>query len=64
MNTGSNIQSLRKKAGMSQEDLAEKLGVSRQAVSKWEMGQSLPETEKLIALSKIFSVPISYFIRS
>ena len=62
MNTGSNIQSLRKKAGMSQEELAEKLGVSRQAVSKWEMGQSLPETEKLIALSKIFSVPLSYFI--
>ncbi len=44
--------------GMSQETLAEKIGVSRQAVAKWESGQSLPSSENLIALSKIFGVSL------
>ena len=42
------LQKLRKEKGMSQEALADELGVSRQAVSKWENGQVYPETEKLI----------------
>ena len=46
-----NLYALRRKSGLSQEQLAEKIGVSRQAVSKWEGGQSTPELEKLKALS-------------
>lgn len=56
MTLGDKIQVLRKKEGLSQEDLAEKIGVSRQAVSRWEMGQSVPEIEKLLTLSEIFKV--------
>ncbi len=48
------LQSLRKKSNLSQEALADKLGVSRQAVSKWESGTSYPEMDKLIMMSKIF----------
>jgi len=51
-----NIMQLRKAAGLSQEQLAEQIGVSRQTVSKWETGQSAPELEKLLALSQIFGV--------
>ena len=50
------IQRLRKEKGLSQEQLATALGVSRQAVSKWETGESVPETEKIIALSQLFGV--------
>ena len=46
----------RKRNGWSQEELAEQLGVSRQAVSKWEKGQSDPSTTNLIALAKIFDI--------
>ena len=46
------IYSLRRKNGLSQEQLAEKIGVSRQAISKWEGGLSTPELEKLRALSE------------
>lgn len=55
---GNKLYELRKKAGLSQEELAEKLSVSRQAVSKWECGESLPDTEKLIAISKFYSVSL------
>lgn len=48
------LQSLRKKSNLSQEALADKLGVSRQAVSKWESGTSYPEMDKLIMMSKLF----------
>ncbi len=47
---------LRKKSGLSQEELGYKLNVSRQTVSKWELGQTTPELEKIIQLSKIFNV--------
>ena len=57
------IQDLRKKKGLSQEQFADVLGVSRQAVSKWEMGQSLPEIEKLIAMSQLFGVTIDYILK-
>lgn len=54
MNFGENLQNLRKQHHLSQEDLADKLDVSRQAISKWESGAGLPEMDKLIALSEIF----------
>ena len=50
------IFTLRKQKGLSQEQLGEALGVSRQAVSKWESGQSLPDLDKLLALSRYFEV--------
>ena len=53
-----NIYTLRRKSGLSQEQLAEKLGVSRQAISKWEGGLSTPELDKLRALSECFHVSI------
>lgn len=52
------LQLLRKERGLSQEALAEQLDVSRQAVSKWESGQSYPETEKLIALGRLYGVTL------
>ena len=52
------LYTLRKKYGFSQEELAEKIGVSRQAVSKWERSESSPDTENLLALSKIYGVTI------
>lgn len=52
------IYALRRKSGMSQEQLAEKIGVSRQAISKWEGGLSTPELDKLKALSECFHVTI------
>jgi len=52
------LYELRRASGMSQEELAEKLGVSRQAVSKWESGATQPELPKLIELSKLYSVSV------
>ena len=46
-----NLYQLRKSSGLSQEELAEKLNVSRQTISKWELGESSPDMEKLIILS-------------
>ncbi len=57
MELGANIQKHRLKNGLSQEQLAEKLSVSRQSVSKWELGQSYPEVDKIIQMSLLFSVP-------
>lgn len=57
------IYSLRKKKGLSQEELAFQLDVSRQAVSKWESGASVPESSKLIALSEYFNVSVDYLIK-
>jgi transcriptional regulator with XRE-family HTH domain len=56
MNVGEKIQQLRRAGGLSQEQLAEMVGVSRQAISKWETGQSSPEIEKILAISKVFSI--------
>ena len=56
MTIADRIQSLRKAKGMSQEELADKVGVSRQAVSKWESGASDPSTTNLMALAKLFGV--------
>ncbi|MCK5758158.1 MAG: helix-turn-helix transcriptional regulator [Clostridiales bacterium] len=52
------LVTLRKQLGLSQEGLAEKIGVSRQAVSKWERSESSPDTENLIALSRIYGISI------
>ena len=57
------IMNLRKKACMSQEELADKLNVSRQSVSKWESAQSIPDLDKIIALSKIFSVSTDFLLK-
>ncbi len=62
MNLNENIQRLRRQAGLSQEALAEKLGVSRQAVSKWESGAALPELEKLADLAQLFSVRLDELV--
>lgn len=50
------IIELRKRAGMSQEELAEKLDVSRQSVSKWESAQSMPDLNRILKIAEIFSV--------
>lgn len=63
MNFGANLQNLRKKHNLSQEQLAEKLDVSRQAVSKWENGSSYPEMDKLIIISELFNVDIDLLIK-
>ena len=52
----------RKKNGLSQEELAEKIGVSRQAVSKWETGDALPEITKLKALAETFNVTVDFLL--
>lgn len=62
MNLAEKIKNRRIELGVSQELLAEKLGISRQAVSKWESDQSNPSTANLLELSKILNVDISYFI--
>lgn len=54
---------LRRKMGLSQEDLANQIGVSRQTVSKWESGQSFPDAEKLMLLSETFSVSIDSLLK-
>lgn len=56
MTTGQKIYECRRKAGMTQEELADKLGVSRQAVSKWEADAAFPETEKILELCKMFDL--------
>ena len=57
------IIDLRKKNGLSQEELAEKMGVSRQSVSKWEGAQSVPDLNKIIMLSEIFGVTTDYLLK-
>src|SRR5690625_3817398 len=61
MTFGGKLQKTRKEAGYSQEDLAFKLQVSRQAVSKWENDQGYPEIDKIIKMANIFDVTIDFF---
>lgn len=56
------IFKLRKGKGMSQEELAEKLNVSRQAVSRWEMGTAQPDVQNLLQISKLFDVTTDYLL--
>ena len=59
---GQRLQQLRKAKGFSQEELADRVGVSRQAVSKWEGGQTAPDLERLLALSKQLDVTTDYLL--
>lgn len=59
MTLGERISHYRKRLGISQEELGDRLGVSRQAVSKWETGKSAPDLENLLALARLFGVPLS-----
>ena len=63
MNIADRIQYLRKQKGYSQEELADKVGVSRQAVSKWESEQSTPDLEKVIIMSDFFGVTTDYILK-
>lgn len=62
MTMGQRIAEQRKKLGISQEALGEKMGVSRQAISKWEADGAVPEIDKLIALSKLFGVSVGWLL--
>ena len=62
MTLGQRIQELRKGLGFSQEELGERMGVSRQAISKWEGDQTIPELDKLIALSKLFGLTVGQLL--
>lgn len=63
MNMADRIQHLRKSKGISQEELADKIGVSRQAVSKWESEQSTPDLEKVIVMSDFFGITTDYILK-
>ena len=62
--TANRLAELRKKNGLSQEELADKLGLSRQAVSKWERAESSPDTDNLILLAKIYGVSLDDLLKS
>ena len=62
MTLGQRVQELRKQAGLSQEGLGEALGVSRQAVSKWEGDNGIPELDTLIAMSRLFGVTVGQLL--
>lgn len=63
MSFGENLQTIRRKNQLSQEGLAEMLGVSRQAVSKWELGEGYPEVDKLLILSKKLNISLDSLLR-
>lgn len=63
MNFADKLLNLRTQYGYSQVELAEKLNVSRQAISKWELGITLPDTDKIIAISECFNVSTDYLLK-
>lgn len=63
MKLAEKIQKCRKEKNLTQEQLAEKLDVSRQSVSKWEMEQAVPDIDKIIALSELFEVSTDYLLK-
>ena len=63
MDFSEKLMHLRKQAGLSQEQLADRLGVTRQSVSKWESGTAFPELIKLISLSELFDVSVDYLLK-
>lgn len=62
MKLSDKIVRLRKTNGMSQEELADKLGVSRQAISRWEMGAAMPDATNILQLSRLFQVTTDYLL--
>lgn len=62
--TANRLQTLRKKNGYSQEELAEKIGISRQAVSKWERAEASPDTDNLILLAKLYGVTLDELLKT
>ena len=64
MDFSEKLLTLRKAKDLTQEQLAEKLDVSRQSVSKWESGQAIPELDKIVALSAVFDVTTDYLLKS
>ena len=63
MTLGEKLQRLRKARGMSQEELAARMGVSRQAASRWELNIALPDTENVVRLSELFGVTTDYLLK-
>ena len=59
-----NLKFFRKKNGYTQEQIAEKIGVSRQAVAKWERGEALPDIENVIALADVYEVTVDSLVRN
>lgn len=57
------LKLMRSRMGLTQEDVAEKVGVSRQAVAKWEKGETLPDIESCIKLADLFEVPVDMLVR-
>ena len=62
MEIAERLQKLRRKAGYSQEQTAELLGISRQAVSKWESGQGKPDLDNLVRLTEIYNTSADYIL--
>ena len=62
MTFGEKLQQLRRRQGWSQEELAARIPISRQAVSKWESGAALPDTENVLAISRLFGVSTDYLL--
>lgn len=63
MNLSEKLLTLRKEKGLSQEELAAQISVSRQAISRWEVGDTLPDVENLLALSRVFGVSTDFLLR-
>jgi len=63
MTLGEKIAILRKQRGLSQEDLAAKMSISRQAVSRWEQDESMPDIDNMVLLSSIFKVSTDYLLK-
>ncbi|MCL2285209.1 MAG: helix-turn-helix domain-containing protein [Firmicutes bacterium] len=64
MTLGEKIQALRKQQGMSQEQLSAMMAVSRQAISKWEVGESIPDVDNVVQLSEIFKVTTDFLLKN
>lgn len=63
MTLGEKLAKARKEKNITQEQLADNLGVSRQAISKWESGVTYPETDKLIRMSELFDCSLDYLLK-
>ncbi|MBQ8983118.1 MAG: helix-turn-helix transcriptional regulator [Lachnospiraceae bacterium] len=63
MEFNNRLYELRKQKGLSQEELAHRLNVSRQTISKWEVGESTPDMEKLVAISDLFEVSLDELVK-